>query len=68
MDYFFERFKNEKLRGWALWVWDYLPRHNPNFVFVDFDNGGPITTNDNFEYIRNGIRDCLKLYLGDNWC
>jgi hypothetical protein len=53
VDYFFERFKNENLWGWALGVWDYKPRDNPNFVFVDFDNDGTMTTNDNFEYIRN---------------
>ena len=53
VDYFFERFKNENLWGWALWIWDYKPRDNPNFVFVDFNNDGKMTTNNNFEYIKN---------------
>jgi hypothetical protein len=53
VNYFFEKFKNENLWGWALWIWDYKPRDNPNFVFVDFNNDGLMTTNDNFEYIKN---------------
>ena len=53
VNYFFEKFKNENIWGWALWIWDYKPRDNPNFVFVDFNNDGLMTTNDNFEYIKN---------------
>jgi hypothetical protein len=60
VDYFFERFINEKLWGWALWVWDYKPRDNPNFVFVEFDNDGVMTTNDNFEYIRNANQRLIE--------
>ena len=53
VNYFFEKFKNENLWGWALWIWDYKPRDNPNFVFVDFNNDGKMTPNTNFEYIKN---------------
>ena len=53
VNYFFERFKDAGLWGWALWIWDYKPRDNQNFVFVDFNNDGAMTTNSNFEYIIN---------------
>ena len=53
VNYFFEKFRDENLWGWALWIWDYKPRDNPNFVFVDFNNDGKMTTNNNFEYIKN---------------
>ena len=51
---FVEKFKESKLWGWAIWIWDFSARSNANYNLVSFKSG-TMETSQNFDYIKNAI-------------